>query len=476
MGILITMPRYGANMDEGLLASWAVQEGDTVSLGQVICEIEIEKLTNEMEAPEAGVIRKILCDAGETLPCGAPLAVLAGADEDISGLLAQAGISAGNGPNEEPVSPSDKAGRPASVPAATAGASAAGKTAGTAAGGTSGSGFPGEISGIRITPKALKLAEEMGVDYRGIRGTGILGAVTREDIRAQAGKAPAVQPGASVNAGAAATISPAKAPASVPAQTGTSGVAEVRQTGAGNAAGVAVVVPVGPSAGARMTGIRKVTARRMMESLSGSAQTSIMMDADLTDLVAAYGRTRGIYSSQGIKLSYTAILLKATSRALSNHPIIRTIIEGEDTIRTLPDIDIALAVDADYGLTVPVIRHLDRKDLKTICRELSDTVSRAKAGTLSPDDMSGGAMTISNVGMMNVKYFTPILNSPQSAILGAGTLAQQPVVIGGGLHIRWILSLSLTYDHRIVDGAPAARFLNEIRGILESASVLDGQA
>jgi len=212
-----------------------------------------------------------------------------------------------------------------------------------------------------------------------------------------------------------------------------------------------------------------------MESLSGSAQTTIMMDVDLTSLVDDYKQYKPEFKGAGIKLSYTAIIIKAMGIALVNHPVIRTVVSGEDRIRTLEDIDISVAVDADYGLTVPVIRNVDRKSLKMICSDLAGIVSRAKAGTLSQGEMSGGCAAISNVGMLNVKYFTPILNSPQSAIIGVGTLNQQPVILEGGLHFRWILSLSLTYDHRIVDGAPAARFLNEVREILESGDILRGQ-
>ena len=424
MGVIITMPRYGANMDEGTLASWAVTEGDAVSAGQVLCEIEIEKLSNELEAPEAGVIRKILCLEGETLPCGAPIAVLAEAEEDIRLLLA--GVSGSdkieieNGQEDTESSPEEtEQNQSASVTAAS-------EKAGNE------SVFPGEVLGMRITPKALKLAGEMGFDYRGIKGTGILGAITREDIRTAAEE---TVPGkVMVNA----SMTAAKAPSS------------------------------DTSAGARMNTIRKITAQKMMESLNSSAQTTIMMDADLTEMVGLYSRNKAIYASEGVKLSYTAIILKVVSEALVNHPIIRTIVEREEYIRTLSNIDIGIAVDADYGLIVPVIRNVDRKDLSTVCRDLAEAAARAKAGTLSPEEVRGGAFTISNVGMLNVKYFTPILNTSQSAILGIGCLTQQPVIIDNGLHIRWIISLSLTYDHRIVDGAPAAKFLNEVRSKLES--------
>ena len=424
MAVLLTMPRYGANMEEGTIASWSVAEGERVKAGDVICEIEIEKLSNEMEAPESGVIRAILCPEGETVACGTPIAVLAADEqEDISDMVATT-VAAGER-REEP------SGSTASGPVSSVTPPAGPRP--------SGSSFPGEVAGIRITPKALVLAEELGVDYRQIRGTGILGAITREDIRAHA---------ASETVPAAVGAEPA-APLPEPVLQGS------------DAAGS--TAPMGAA--------RRVTARRMLASMQGSAQTSIMMDADLTGLVMNYSLLRERYAAEGIKLSYTAIILKAAAESLVGHPVIRTVIEKDDQLRTLHDIDIGIAVDAGYGLVVPVIQNVDHRSLKSICRDLSETAASARAGSLSPEQMHGGCFSISNVGMLNVKYFTPILNAPQSAILGVGTLSQEPRIIDGGLHIRWILSLSLTYDHRVIDGAPAARFLNAIRASLESGNI-----
>lgn len=433
MGTIICMPRYGATMEEGLLASWEVSEGDEVVRGQVLCVIEIEKITNEVEAEEGGIIRKIICSEGETLPCGEPLVILAGQDEDITALMAEA-ESGFQSKTENPTVSKDNE---AAVSIETKNSKKNGKKNAL----PSASEFPGKIDGVKITPKALKLAEELGVDYNGIKGTGIHNTITRQDIRTSMESASGKN------------------------MIQTSSVMQPVQEK------ITVNAALSEAGYVKMSNIRKITARRMMESVTGSAQTSMMMDADLTDLVEAYNNKKVSYSREGIKLSYTAIIIKAVSSALVNHPNIRTVIESGDYIRTLPDINIGVAIDADYGLTVPVLTHVDCKDLSTIGRDLSELTARAKAGTLSSDDMNGGVFTVSNVGMLNVKYFTPILNLPQSAILGIGTLARQPVVIDGGLHVRWIMSLSLTYDHRIIDGAPAARFLNEIRRNLETFSL-----
>jgi pyruvate dehydrogenase E2 component (dihydrolipoamide acetyltransferase) len=397
MAVIVEMPRYGGTMEEGTIAGWMLSEGESVEKGQVICEIEIEKLTNELEAPVSGVLRKIACPEGESRKCGEPIAVIAAADEDIS--------SVGSGSAEAvPALAAESAAVPASGPA------------------------PAPVSGdVKITPKAKKLAEEMGVDYSSVRGTGIHGMITREDIRLAAGS-------------------------------GTAAAAE------GMSAPEPEHKPVYASAeGVKMGSVRKVTSRRMMESMHSSAQTSIFMDADITDLVGRYGKARSVYEAEGYKLSYTAIVLKAVSRALAANPVIRTVMTGPDTIATLSEHNIGIAVDADYGLTVPVMKQVDRRDLKSVCRELTVLADKAKAGTLNTDDMSGGTFTISNVGMFGVKYFTPILNTPESAILGVGALTQEAKIVDGGFQARWILTLSLTYDHRIVDGAPAARFLGDLR-------------
>jgi pyruvate dehydrogenase E2 component (dihydrolipoamide acetyltransferase) len=218
-----------------------------------------------------------------------------------------------------------------------------------------------------------------------------------------------------------------------------------------------------------MPQMRKATARTMMKSVSESAQTTIMMDAGADELVRRYRAVKEAYAAEGVKLSYTAAAVKAAAAALREHPQLRTVSEDGETLRTLERIDIGVAVDLGHGLMVPVIRGCGTKDLPEICRELTSLADRAKAGSLSRDDFGGAAMTVSNVGMYGIRYFTPILNPPESAILGLGTLEQEPVIRGGGIFSAWVFALNLTYDHRIVDGVPAARFLNSFRDELNRA-------
>jgi pyruvate dehydrogenase E2 component (dihydrolipoamide acetyltransferase) len=401
VAVVIRMPRYGATMEEGTLAAWTVEEGDAVETGDLLCEIEIEKLTNELPSPQDGILRRIICEEGETVPCGTPLAVIAEADEDISGLLENLSESGGVGGEAEEGSGSIDA--------------------------VEGSGTEAAPDEPRITPKARELSQELGVDYRSIRGTGLHGAVTREDVRAyhaQFGHSPVPggdEPGKRVHS--------------------TSG---------------------------KMSGVRRTIARRMMESLGNSAQTTIMMDADITGLAAAYASVRPVLARQGIKLSYTAIIVKAAATVLLRHPGIRSVIEGEDSVRVLEQINIGTAVDTGDGLAVPVLRQVDDKPLTAVCSMLAEAAERARRGALNPGETEGGCFSVTNVGSFGVTFFTPILNPPQSAILGIGTAGEAPLVIKGGIHIRTVLHLSLTYDHRLIDGAPAARFLKDVRDNLEA--------
>ena len=215
-----------------------------------------------------------------------------------------------------------------------------------------------------------------------------------------------------------------------------------------------------------MSAVRRATARTMMKSVSETAQTSIMMDARVDELVQGYSEQKEEFAAEGIKLSYTAVAVKAAAAALVEHPEIRTIQAGDEQIKTLTAIDIGVAVDSGQGLMVPVLRGCDTKDLETVCRELAALVDRSKAGSLGGNDFGGAALSLSNVGMYGVRYFTPILNPPESAIIGLGTLQQEALIRDGGIFAAWVWALNMTYDHRLIDGAPAARFLTAFRDSL----------
>lgn len=200
----------------------------------------------------------------------------------------------------------------------------------------------------------------------------------------------------------------------------------------------------------------------MMNSLQGSAQATITTEADVTGLVKTYKSIKGKYKNAGVKLSYTAMLIKSVAQALENHPDMRMSMADANHIKTTARISVGCAVDVPGGLIVPVIRDANLKDLRTICLELSDLTERAKAGKLSSDELGNATITISNLGMFGITYFTPVLNAPESAILGVGGIVEKVLVKDGGFYPGSVMNLSLTHDHRVINGAPAARFLQEV--------------
>ncbi|HHU32113.1 MAG TPA: 2-oxo acid dehydrogenase subunit E2 [Clostridia bacterium] len=507
MATIVEMPKFGLSMEEGTIASWLKEEGEVVKKGEPIGEITTEKITNTVEAPEDGILIKIVAQEDETLPCGATIAYIGEEGETISdsseeatsssasevsasqtesdityvempkfGLSMEEGTVAtwfkaeGDSVNEGETlaeittekitntveAPANGILRKILVPEGET--VACGVPIGIIA--SADAVLPTDIEKpeaktvmepeitkeeapkeqvvvqthkrpldeIVITPKAEKLAKEKGVDYSYIVGTGIGGAITIKDIKNYLASGGARQ---------------------TPVQSG-----------------------IGPATETKMSQMRGIISDRMMASLRDSAQTTMVMDVDVTDLTKLYKLKREEFKAKNVKLSYTAILIKAVANALSKHERFRTVITENNTLLTKSEINIGIAVDIEDGLVVPVLRNVDQKDMETICNELEDLAKRARENGLSMDELSGGTMTITNLGMFGIKYFTPVLNLPESAILGVGATTEQPVVVDGGIHVKSITTLSLTHDHRIIDGAPAARFLNEIKQILQEPQTL----
>jgi len=392
MATTLEMPRYGATMEEGMIAKWLVAEGAAVTAGQVLCSIEIEKLTNDLESPVSGILRKIYVAEGESAACGAPIALIAAAGEDASAPAESRAEQAKPAAPEAPRS--DQA-------------------------------VPSSLGRPSISPKAAQLAEELGLDWSTITGTGRLGMVTRDDLRS-----------ALASGGAKAAQQP------------------LSRTGEGES-------DTGDRSGA-LSGARRVIGMRMMESLRQSPQAAIWMDADVTELMQEYRRTKASLAGRGIHLSLTAVILKALASVLKDHPACRTCLAADGSLQLRSKIDIAVAVDSPTGLLVPVLRDLDLKTASQIALELTSLAERARKGALSPDEMAGHTMTVSNLGMYGVTYMQTILNLPESVLLGVGASDLRPVYRDGGIFPREILPLSLTFDHRILDGGPAAAFLRDV--------------
>ena len=435
----VIMPKFGLSMETGVLGSWLVEEGASVTKGSALAEITTDKITNTCEAPKDGILRKILLPEGEEAACGEAIAILADtADEDIP---AECGDVRGE--------------------------SQASADSGEQAAETSPAPVKANAADIKITPRAKKVAEEQGLEYSHIMGTGLLGAITISDLKKHgipkkdlACAAPAAAPAASAVPAPAASAAPSPAPSAAPAPTASALAAAPKATyDTRPGEGGDIIV--------RMSSMETTIAKAMQNSLLTTAQATIATEAEITELVKIYKQLKGKYTNAGVKLSYTAMLIKAAAMALENHKALRSTMADENHIKISSRIHIGVAVDIPGGLIVPVIRDANMKDLRTICLELSDLTERAKNNKLTSDQLGGATITITNLGMFGITYFTPVLNVPESAILGVGAIIEKLMVKDGGFYPASVMNFSLTHDHRIVNGAPAARFLKEVTASLQ---------
>ncbi|RGK75316.1 dihydrolipoamide acetyltransferase family protein [Enterocloster bolteae] len=441
----VIMPKFGLSMETGVLGSWLVEEGDSVTKGSALAEITTDKITNTCEAPKDGILRKILLPEGEEAACGEAIAVLADtADEDISaecgGGQSEGGAFADSAEQAAAASP---------VPEKAASAD------------------------IKITPRAKKVAEEQGLEYSHIQGTGLLGAITISDLKKHGipRKDPAGAASVSAAPASASVPSSASGSSSASGPSSASAPASGPSTASAPAAAPKAVFDTRPCEGedviVKMSTMETAIAKAMQNSLLTTAQATIATEAEITELVRVYKQLKGKYTNAGVKLSYTAMLIKAVAMALENHKALRSTMADETHIKISSRIHIGVAVDIPGGLIVPVIRDANMKDLRTICLELSDLTQRAKDNKLTSDQLGGATITITNLGMFGITYFTPVLNVPESAILGVGAIIEKLMVKDGGFYPASVMNFSLTHDHRIVNGAPAARFLKEVTASLQ---------
>jgi pyruvate dehydrogenase E2 component (dihydrolipoamide acetyltransferase) len=411
MSIELTMPKFGLTMHEGTLQRFFKAAGEAVKAGEPLYEVETEKVLYVVEAPASGTLAAWFHGEGTIVECGRPVAVIAEAGEDAAALAA--------------------ASSPASaMPAAGAAHSAARPEASAPVGDISptGAGAAATPGGGRraVSPVARKLAAELKVDLERVSGTGPGGRITREDIEraAKDGGAPP------------------------PASSGSS---------------VASVLPLSSAVDAKpqlrtvaMRGMRRTIATRMHQSLRDTAQLTITTEADVT--AATELRARLV---REFDFTYTDLLIHAVGRALVRHPRMNSKL-SEEAILLLSEVNVGMAVALEEGLIVPVIANADRKSLREIAAAAKDLGERARAGSLKLDDVSGGTFTITNLGNFGVDAFTPILNTGETGILGVGRIVEKPAVYRGEIARRSIVTLSLTFDHRIIDGAPAANFLQTV--------------
>jgi len=412
----ILMIALSPTMETGTVARWRKKEGDTVASGDVICEVETDKATMDYESTAEGTLLKIILPEGGQARVGDLIAIVGKPGEDVSALLADGGGAAG-----APVAARTVAKAPAG-PAAPAPAASAATVPG---------GIPAAPGGrIKSSPLARRLAAEKGVDIRSLRGSGPEGRIIKRDVD-------------TLPAGGPPGVVAAPRPAAAPLQ-----------PGAGDE-----VVPV--------TRMRKIIAQRLSDSMFSAPHYYLTVAVGVDELLASRARMN---AGRQKKLSMNSFLMAITGRALARHPQVNTSWNGDTLIRH-SSADIGLAVAMPEGLITPVVRDCGRKGIVAIDTELADLVERARAGKLAPQEYAGATFTISNLGMSGIDEFTAVINPPGSAILAVGAARKEAVVDDSGgtdaIVVRQRMRITLSCDHRVIDGAVGAAFLRELADMLE---------
>ncbi len=417
---VVVMPRLGLSMTEGTIVEWHKQDGQWVDKGEILLTFESDKSTLEIEAPASGPLR-ILVAVGQTVAVQTPVAVI-GAGADIS--VPQKGA-----PQSEMGHVSVRASTPAGPrgpgpTAASPRARAQARARGLDLGRLSGTGIRGMIVAadldkvtpsvaVRATPVARRLADEAGLDLSSVAGTGPNARITRADVEL------AIEASGSDTRG--------------------------------------------------LTGLRGIIAERLSAAWRDRPQVTLTTEADAVDLIAV---REELSNELGDNIPFDALFVGIVARALSEFPYMNARLTSSG-IRELPAVNVGVAVDTQRGLVVPVLCEADRMKLAATCRALADLTERARRGQSLPDELTGGTFTLTNLGMYGIDAFTPIINPPETGILGIGRIAPRPVGRDGRIVLREQVTLSLSFDHRLVDGAPAARFLARIKELIEQPSSMD---
>ena len=442
MAKVVVMPKLGLTMTEGTVSKWLKKVGDAVSEGEPLFEVETDKLTNTIEASASGVLRHLFVEEGVTVPVLEKVAVIAAADEDIAGLLGGAA----------PAPAAAAAPTPAAAPAA----SPAEKKAG---------------GRVIASPAAKKLAKEKGIDLTLVTGTGPNGRITEDDVKnyTPAPAAPA--------APAAEEVPKVKASPLAAAVAADLGL-DLEKIGAKDRVLAEDILRYLESTREKaevapkeelvpMNGMRKAIAKNMLNS----HMTSPTVTANLSVDMSAMKAYREQLKAKEIKVSYTDLLVKFVAKALTEYPLLNCSVE-DNKIRYKHYVNMGVAVALDNGLVVPNVTDADKKSLTEISAEIKELAKLAREGGLPMEKLRGGTFTITNLGMYGIESFTPIINQPEVAILGVTTMEDRAVVRGGEIVIRPMMTLSLTFDHRVVDGSVAAEFLQRVKNLLENPALM----
>ena len=443
MAIELRMLQMDQTMTKGKIGKWLVKEGDTVTEGQPLLEIETDKVVHEQESPTDGVIAQLIAEEGTNVPVNAVLAIIGAPGEDVARVEidATAEQPAPTQPEEAPA--------PATVDikASPAARQLAQKLAidltQVQASGPGGrilesdvqryidlrGETPTEDTRLKASPLARRLAKEHGLELRAIAGSGPDGRIVRDDV---------------LQASAAAPSTPSVVETATPQES-------------------MEVIP--------MSGIREIIAERMSLSVQTNASVTLHTEVDATAFVELRGMLNDKLQAREVSLTYTDLLVKVVANALREHPRLNATLTDEG-IHLLEEINIGVAVALEDGLVVPVVQNADKERLSEISAQVRGFAERARSNQLTPSELQGGTFTITNLGNFGIDAFTPIINPPESAILGIGRILKKPVVDNDEIVVRSMLTLSLTFDHRVVDGAPAAQFLQTVAGYIQDPYLL----
>jgi len=448
---VVVMPALGESVTEGTVTRWLKSVGDSIAMDEALLEVSTDKVDTEIPSPVAGTVSEIFAPADSVVPVGGKLAAIATVGGAVKASApattpAPASVAA---PVAAPVSAPVPPVAPVATPAAvTAQAPAAAPM----------NSMPAPASRVEsdsyVTPLVRKLAAELSIDLANVPGTGVGGRIRKQDVydaaeRARAQAAPVTTP----SAVAASSAAPASAPKSEKATTSVT-ASPLRGT----------TVP--------MTRLRKVIAARMVESLQTSAQLTTVVEVDVTKIAKLRGKAKSSFQErEGVNLTFLPFFAVAVCEALKQHPVVNASIDGENIVYHGTE-NLGIAVDTERGLLVPVIKDAGDLNLGGIARRINDVALRTRDSKINPDELSGGTFTITNTGSRGALFDTPIINQPQVAILGIGSIVKRPVVITEAdgeekIAIRSMVYLAISYDHRIVDGADAARFLSTLKERLE---------
>ena len=430
-GTVITMPALGESVSEGTVTRWLKNVGDSVAVDEALLEVSTDKVDTEIPSPVAGTLLAIDVAVDTTVPVGARLGLIGSSSASAAPIPAAptpppAPVAVAPVTPVAPVAP--QVSTPVAIPVAQAPVS--------------------QPQDAYVTPIVRKLANDLGVNLASVRGTGIGGRIRKEDVESAVSKPVAAAPVASAQVTTSAPSTPRPAAPSTSPLRGTT---------------------------VTMSRLRKVIAARMVESLQVSAQLTTVIEVDVTKIARLRDRSKPTFEArEGVKLSFLPFFAVAVCEALKQHPVLNSSVEGDQIIYHGAE-HLGIAVDTERGLLVPVMHNAGDLNMGGVARKIADLAARTRDNKVTPDELGGGTFTLTNTGSRGALFDTPIINQPQVAILGLGAVVKRPMVVKGEdggetIAIRSMVYLGLSYDHRVVDGADAARFLVTLKERLEGGA------